>query len=75
MTYDDRLIIKREFNFNSVKRINKLKLVQNVDFVQIFINNGKTLATGEEKYAQMRLDRSAIEKIIKYLQNSLLTLK
>lgn len=62
MAYDDRLQISQKFELNGFPRVNKLKLVEMSEFVQIYIMAG-------EHHAAIRLDRTAIEKIIKYLQN------
>lgn len=69
MSYDDRLIIKREFKLDGQERTNKLKLVEYVDFVQLFITNGKIKETGQIKYAQFRLDINAVQQLKEYLEN------
>lgn len=69
MSYDDRLIIKHQFKLEGQERINKLKLVEYVDFVQLFITNGKIKETGQIKYAQFRLDTAAVQQMIEYLKN------
>lgn len=69
MSYDDRLIIKREFKLEGQECINKLKLVEYVDFVQLFITNGKIKETGQIKYAQFRLDTAAVQQLKEYLEN------
>lgn len=68
MMYDDRLIIKQHFVKDDKDRVNGLKLIEQYDFVQVYVDSGQA-------YAQISLDRSAIEKVIKYLQNSLDSLK
>lgn len=69
MSYDDRLIIKREFELDGNHLVNKLKMVEYVDFVQLFITNGKIKETGQIKYAQFRLDAVAVQQLKEYLEN------
>lgn len=69
MSYDNRLIIKHQFKLEGQERINKLKMVEYVDFVQLFITNGKIKETGQIKYAQFRLDTVAVQQLKEYLEN------
>lgn len=69
MSYDNRLIIKREFELDGNHLVNKLKMVEYVDFVQLFITNGKIRETGQIKYAQFRLDGAAVQQLKEYLEN------
>lgn len=69
MSYDNRLIIKREFELDGNHLVNKLKMVEYVNFVQLFITNGKIRETGQIKYAQFRLDATAVQQLKEYLKN------
>lgn len=62
MSYDDRLIIKHEFEMNGLPRVNKLKLVENVEFVQVWLNNGS------DKTTNFRLDAHQVRQLKEYLE-------
>lgn len=61
MAYDNRLIIKHRFTLGAAERVNSIKFVENVDFVQVWLNNG------DDRSTSIRLDRSMIGQIKEYL--------
>lgn len=73
--YDDRLIIKNEYEYNGGKRVDKLKIVNYDDFIQMFINNGKSKSSELEKFAQIRLTKNNVIKVIEFLKKSVDSLK
>ena len=40
MSFDDRIIIKQRFEYKGLARINTLKLIENDEFVQLYVNSG-----------------------------------
>jgi hypothetical protein len=67
MSDDNRLIIKRTFEQNGNTLVNKMKLVEYDDFIQVYITNGKVKETGQLKYAQFRLDNDALQQVKEFL--------
>ncbi len=67
MSDDNRLIIKRTFEQNGNTLVNKMKLVEYDDFIQVYITNGKVKETGKIKWAQFRLDHVALQQVKEFL--------
>lgn len=64
---ENRLIIKYKFVQNGNILVNKLKIVQRPDFIQVYITNGKVKETGQIKWAQFRLDHIALQQVKEFL--------
>jgi len=62
MSYDNRLHIKQHYEFNNTSRVNSIRFVENVDFVQVWLKNG------DAKSTSIRLDRVMIGQIKEYLE-------
>lgn len=64
MPYDSRLTINQKYSCPVKKTTlsNKLKIVEYVDFVQLYVNSG-------DMYGQIRLDVIAVQQLKEFLEN------
>lgn len=68
MIDEGRLILRSEFMDRNSLRVNKLKLIPNENFVNIYIDSGKT-KDGGSKYGNIRLEKHQIKELITYLND------
>lgn len=59
---DDRILLKYEFEKNGKRFVNTLKVVDNVEFVQIWLSNG-------ERNTSYRMNKEQVEKLKIFLEN------
>lgn len=62
MSYDSKLYIKQHYEQHGLKRVNNLKMVEFDEFVQVYVASAG-------KWAQIRLDKNAVQQMIEYLKN------
>lgn len=60
--YDDRLHIIYKFDLNGKERVNKFKIIEMDDYLQVYVTSG-------ERWSQTRLYKEDVNKLIKYLGN------
>ena len=63
MSFDDRIIIKQKFEHDGKNCVNSLKLIENDNFVQLYINSGEHANRG-----QMRLYASQLQQLKEFLE-------
>ena len=63
MSFDDRIIIKQRFDFNGKHCVNSLKLIENDEFVQVYVNSGENGNRG-----QFRLYASQLQQLKEFLE-------
>ena len=59
MSYNDRIIILERFKSNNEHKLNKLKLVENDDFIQVWVKGRHS--------ASMRLNKVAVQQLKEFL--------
>ena len=63
MSFDDRIIIKQCFEFNGKNCVNTLKLIENDEFVQMYVNSGEHTNQG-----QFRLYSEQLQQLKEFLE-------
>ena len=63
MSFDDRIIIKQKFEFNGKNCVNTLKLIENDDFIQLYVGNGDAANRG-----QFRLYPQQLQQLKEFLE-------